>query len=192
MPFEPRNVIRATTMAPDVILSCLVFASCGLFLLADRERSGAKGAWLFVAAGALMVAAFLVKITILPVLLALGLFSAIVSIRDRAIIRRHLVFYGTFALGFACICAVYYVKKGDLLWQFRSELTYYRAPGPPDPPRLLDYRTLLMEYPRSLFGRSGYERYRYFEHGLLFWVFVPAAVWLGARRREAVTGFFIV
>jgi len=191
--FEPLNVIDATTMTSDVILACFVFASFGLVLMAERHRSGATSALLSIAAGAVMVGAFLVKITILPALLSLGVYSLAMWAAGRVSIRSHVVFYATFALGFACICGVYYLKKGDFFWQFRSELYYYRAPGPsPDPPALLDYRALLMEYPRSLFGRTGYERFKYFEHGLLFWLFVPSCIWLLARARNAATSFFIV
>jgi 4-amino-4-deoxy-L-arabinose transferase-like glycosyltransferase len=191
MAFEPLNVIDATTMTSDVILSALVFGSGGLFLIADRERTRPRRVTCFVAAGTLMVAAFLVKITFLPALLALALYTLFKAAREPGAIARHATFYVAFAAGMACVCAVYYVRKGDFLWQFRSEFTYYRASGPPDPPALLDYRAILLEYPRSLWGRSGYERFTYFEHGLVFWVFVPAAIWQLARRRDDAVSFFI-
>jgi 4-amino-4-deoxy-L-arabinose transferase-like glycosyltransferase len=108
---EPFDVVNSTTMTNDVILSCLVFASFGLFLLADQELAAVKSMRLFAASGAVMVAAFLVKISVVPALCALLL------ARDAAppagvALGRHVIFYLTFAVGLAGVCFAYYLKKG--------------------------------------------------------------------------------
>jgi hypothetical protein len=182
--FEPFNVVNSTTMTNDVVLAGLVFASITVFLMADRHTSAAGAVGRHALAGVVMVAAFLVKITILPALVALGLYSLIaVGTRGWTAGARHAAFYLTFAAGLAVICLGYYLKTGDPLWQFRSELAYYDA-YKPDWYRagLINYDHLMWQYPRSLWGSSGYETYRYFDHGLLFWVFLPAAVY--AVRRQ--------
>lgn len=191
--FQPFNVVNSTTMTNDVILSCLVFASFGVFLLADRQASAPKRAGLFVGSAALMIAAFLVKITILPALCALGLYSLTILSRRRPALRwTGAVFPVAFALSLACICFVYYAKTGDWLWQFRSELLYYDTYKPDGyAAGAIDYQQLLWEYPRSLFMRSGYYAFGYFEHGLLFWLFVPASVWCVVRHRQSVLLFLI-
>ena len=69
---EPFSVVNSTTMTNDVILACLTFGGLTVFLAADRSAHAPKRVRLFAAAGLLMLAAFLVKITFLPVLLAIG------------------------------------------------------------------------------------------------------------------------
>jgi hypothetical protein len=181
--FEPFNIVNSTTMTNDVILACLTFAGLTLFLVADRSETPGRSRALFAAAGLLMVSAFLVKIAFLPVLVAVALYSA-ASLRGRApaVLARHSVFYATVIGGLLCVCLTYYVKTGDLLWQFKAETFYYET-YKPDWYRagLIDYTALMWQYPRSLLGLSGYSGYRYFEHGLLFWVVIPAALFLALR-----------
>jgi 4-amino-4-deoxy-L-arabinose transferase-like glycosyltransferase len=181
--FEPFNVVNSTTMTNDVILACLAFAGLTTFLVADRSETPGRSRALFAAAGLLMVAAFLVKIAFLPVLVAVALYSA-AALRHRAtaVLSRHAVFYGTVIAGLLCICLTYYFKKGDLLWQFKSETFYYQI-YQPDWYRagLIDYPALMWQYPRSLLGLSGYDGYRYFAHGLLFWLVMPAALVVAVR-----------
>jgi 4-amino-4-deoxy-L-arabinose transferase-like glycosyltransferase len=190
---EPFDVVNSTTMTNDVILSCLVFASFGLFLLADQELAAVKSMRLFAASGAVMVAAFLVKISVVPALCALGLYS-LVTLRRRpgVALGRHVIFYLTFAVGLAGVCFAYYLKKGDFLWQFRSEFAYYETYKPDwYLAGNIDYRSLMWEYPTSLFWRTGYGPYRYFDHSVLFWLFVPAAIWF-TRKGSSVITFMIV
>src|SRR5262245_44980942 len=72
---------------------------------------GAEGPWrtelLVLAAAALLFAAFLVKITILPVIVTLGAFTAARLVRDRAHLAVHGAFYGAFLAGIALTCVAY-------------------------------------------------------------------------------------
>jgi 4-amino-4-deoxy-L-arabinose transferase-like glycosyltransferase len=177
---QPFNVVNSTTMTNDVILACLTFASLTMFLVADR---GGRVA-LFAGAGVLMVAAFLVKITCLPVVVAIGFYS-LISLRARPadVLRRHSVFYATLLTGILCVCLVYYFKKGDLLWQFKAEAFYYETYQPDwYKAGAIDYAALMWQYPRSLFGLSGPPGFTYLHHGFLFWLVVPAAVAVLMRR----------
>ena len=187
--FQPFNVVNSTTMTNDVILSCLVFGAVALFLVADAESSPNRMRRLFVAAAVVMTGAFLVKMTLAPVLFALGLYSLFsCKARWSTVLGGHVVFYLAFLIGLACICGVYYLKTGDPLWQFRSELQYYQTYKPDWYLQgKINYSNLLWEYPLSLFGRSGYGPFRYFEQGLLFWVFVPAAGWAVATRNRILS-----
>ena len=191
--FEPFDVVNSTTMTNDVILSCLVFASYTAFLIADREPEHVRGRRLFVASGVLMTAAFLVKITMFPALCALGLYTlAALRRRPGAVLSRQAPFYLTFLAGLAAICLTYYVLKGDPLWQFKAETFYYEV-NKPDwyLTGHINYYELMVAYPRSLFGRSGLGSFRYFDHGLLFWFAVPAAVFWLSRRHAIVVNFLI-
>lgn len=192
--FEPFNVVNSTTMTNDVILSCLTFASWGAFLVADRALAQPKSIRLFVAAGALMIAAFLIKVAFLPALCAITLYS-LAALRNRpaVVARRHAAFYLTFLLALASVCFTYYMIKGDFFWQFKSEAFYYQT-YQPDWYRagIVNYRELMWQYPRSLFGLSGYETFRYLEHGLLFWLFVPASMFSMLRPGNGVTKFLII
>jgi 4-amino-4-deoxy-L-arabinose transferase-like glycosyltransferase len=186
---QPFNVVNSTTMTNDVILSCLMFGAVALFLLADDERNPRKMRRLFVAAAAVLTSAFLVKMTLVPALCALGLYS-VASLRSRAstVWRGHVVFYVAFLIGLACICAAYYLKTGDPFWQFRSELHYYETYKPDWYLRGdINYAQLMWEYPISLFGLSGYGSFRYLDHGLLFWLFVPAALWAIVSRNHILS-----
>jgi 4-amino-4-deoxy-L-arabinose transferase-like glycosyltransferase len=187
--FQPFDVVNSTTMTNDVILSCLTFASMGLFLAADRSSS----AKLFVASAGLMFAAFLVKISSVAALAAIGLYSLAALRRNPvSVARRHAVFYVTFLLCVIGLCVVYYIEKGDFLWQFKSEAFYYQIYKPDwYVAGHIDYRQLMWQYPRSLFGLSGFGSCRYLDHGFLFWLFVPASVLLLLRRRNAVTMFLV-
>jgi hypothetical protein len=181
--FEPFNIVNSTTMTNDVILACLTFAGLTVFLVADRSERPARSRALFAVAGLLMVAAFLVKIAFLPILVAIALYSAsALRRRAQAVLARHSVFYATVMGGLLCVCLTYYFKKGDLLWQFKSETFYYET-YKPDWYRagLIDFPALMWEYPRSLLGLSGYDGYRYFEHGLLFWLVIPSALFAAIR-----------
>lgn len=191
--FQPFNVVDSTTMTNDVILSCLIFSSVAVFLTADAESDPRTMRRLFVTAAALLVAAFLVKMTLVPVLFALGLYT-VASLKNRASIvwRGHSVYYVSFLAGLSIICLVYYVKTGDPLWQFRSELDYYQTYKPDWYLRGdIDYSQLMWEYPRSLFWSSGYGPFRYLDHGLLFWLFVPCALW-AVRRRDRTLSLLVV
>jgi hypothetical protein len=191
---EPFNVVNSTTMTNDVILSCLVFAGVTAFLVADVEPTGRpRRHSMFVAAAALLTCAFLVKMTILPALAALVLYSiATLRARSATVLRGHMMFYAALLAGLACICFVYYVKTGDPLWQFRSELQYYDAYKPDWYLRGdINYASLMREYPQSMFGRSGYASFTYFDHGMLFWMFLPAAVWVVVQRVRGLT-FLVV
>jgi uncharacterized membrane protein YhaH (DUF805 family) len=192
--FEPFDVVNSTTMTNDVILTCLTFAGLTVFLLAERREESRKSRILFVASGLLMLAAFLVKIAFLPVLSAIGLYSvAVLRSRPRDVLRRHAVFYATLLLGLLCVCLTYYVKKGDLLWQFKAETLYYETYKPEwYRAGVIDYAALMWQYPRSLFGLSGYDGYRYLEHGLLFWLAVPAALLVFLRRKDGVLKLLVL
>jgi 4-amino-4-deoxy-L-arabinose transferase-like glycosyltransferase len=182
--FEPFNVVNSTTMTNDVILSCLTFASLGMFVLADRSSAARKSGSLFAASALLMLAAFLVKISFVPVVSAIALYSVVVLCRrPEAVLSRHTVFYATLLLGGFCVCLAYYLKTGDLLWQFKSETFYYET-NKPEWYRAggIDYAALMWQYPRSLFSMSGYPAFRYFDHGFLFWLVLPASVMVLLRR----------
>jgi hypothetical protein len=175
--FEPFNIVNSTTMTNDVILACLTFASMGVFVLADRATPS-RSRRLFVLSASLMVAAFLVKIACVSVLCGIALYS-IVALRHRPadVMKRHGFFYVSLLLGFLAVCLGYYFKKGDLLWQFKAETSYYQTYKPAwYVAGVIDYASLMWEYPRSLFWLSGHPSYRYLDHGLLFWLLVPAAM----------------
>jgi len=128
--FEPFNVVNSTTMTNDVILACLVFASIGAFVLADRETpSRSRG--LFTLSAALMLAAFLVKIACAPAIGAIALYS-MVALRQRPtdVVKRHSFFYVSLLLGLFAVCLGYYFKKGDLFWQIKAETFYYETYKP--------------------------------------------------------------
>ena len=184
---EPFSVVNSTTMTNDVILACLTFGGLTVFLAADRSARAPKRVRLFAAAGLLMLAAFLVKITFLPVLLAIGSYSLVaLKRRPDEVIRGHSVFYGTLGVGIFAMCLVYYFLKGDFLWQFKSETFYYETYKPDwYLAGRIDYRALMWYYPRSLFGFSGFPGFRYLEHGLLFWLVLPASIVLLVRARNA-------
>lgn len=174
---EPANIIDSTTMTNDVILSFFAFFATGLFLLADRETDTRKSVTGFVLAAFAMILAFLIKISILPALGMLALYSFTTLLQHRWVnLTRQYVFYFSFLLFLFGVCLVYYHATGDLLWQFKSELYFYKinpaystAAGP------LDYSDLMWDYPTSLFFRS--DVYQYFAHGWLFWLFIPAGLW---------------
>jgi 4-amino-4-deoxy-L-arabinose transferase-like glycosyltransferase len=191
---EPFNVVNSTTMTNDVILACLTFGSLTVFLAAERTAPAVRRFRLFVAAGLLMFAAFLVKITFLPILLVVAGYSTLAAMRRRAdVIPWHSVFYGTFALGLLAVCVVYYVLKGDLLWQFKSEAFYYETYKPDwYLAGAIDYPALMWQYPRSLLGLSGFPGFRYLEHGLLFWLVLPASIAVLVRGRSAVLKLLVV
>lgn len=191
---EPFNVVNSTTMTNDVILACLTFGSLTVFLAADRTGPAARRFRLFAAAGLLMFAAFLVKITFLPILLVVAGYSTVAGVRRPAdVVRWHSVFYGTLALGLLAVCVVYYFLKGDLLWQFKSEAFYYETYKPDwYLAGAIDYGALMWQYPRSLFGLSGFPGFRYLEHGLLFWLVLPASVAVLVRGRNAVLKLLVV
>ena len=74
---EPFDVVNSTTMTNDVILSCLGVrrpSACSSSQI--KKLAATKSIRLFAASGAVMVAAFLIKIAVLPALCALGLYSA--------------------------------------------------------------------------------------------------------------------
>lgn len=192
--FEPFNVVNSTTMTNDVILSCLVFASVALFLLADLGDATSRQLTLrFLAAGAVMFAAFLVKITVAPVLMAIALYS-LIACRRRAsfVLRYHSVFYLAFLTGVAASGAAYWLLTGDPLWQFKAETFYYETYKPDwYLAGAIDYWGLMSQYPRSLFGISGVPGHAYRDHGLLFWALVPATVVM-LRRGTRVMGLLLL
>jgi hypothetical protein len=176
---EPFDVVNSTTMTNDVILACLVCASVMLFLSGDlHETAPGRRVRRFVTAGAVMFAAFLVKITLAPVLAALGIYSLVSLVRRPAIVLRfHSLFYGAFLAGIAATCLVYLFLTGDPFWQFKAETHYYQHYKPDwYVAGLIDYTSLMWYYPRSLFGAGGEPSYRYRDHGLLFWALIPAMV----------------
>jgi hypothetical protein len=191
--FQPFNVVNSTTMTNDVILACLTFASLGLFLLGDRCQDPAGSRIRFAASGAIMLAAFLVKISLLPVVCAIALYSFIaLRTRPAVVLQRHSLFYLTLLAGLCCVCLAYYVKTGDFFWQFKSEVFYYQTHKPDwYLAGAIDYSVLMWQYPRSLFGLSGYDTFRYLEHGFLFWLFVPASAFLLIARGNGVVKFLI-
>ena len=176
--FEPFNVVNSTTMTNDVILACLTFAALGVFLIADRSADDRIARRRFAAAAVLLLAAFLVKITFLPVLCVMAGYSLIALWRSPgAVLPRHAAFYGTLLVGLMAVCLTYYALKGDLFWQFKSEAFYYQTYKPDwYLAGTIDYPALMWQYPRSLFGVSGYPDYAYREHGFLFWWVLPASV----------------
>jgi hypothetical protein len=186
--FEPFNVVNSTTMTNDVILACLTFAAMTVFLIGDRSSESRRSIWLFAAAGGLMLGAFLVKITFLPVLLVMGGYSLVaVGRQGAAALRRHAPFYATLALGLGAICIAYYFLKGDLFWQFKAETFYYQTYKPDwyvkgD----IDYPFLMWQYPRSLFGVTGYPGFAYREHGFLFWWVLPASAVVMAGKGNGI------
>lgn len=191
--FEPFNVVNSTTMTNDVILSFLTFAALALFLTADLSSlSTSQRARRFVAGGALMFAAFLVKITIAPVLAAIGLYSLLVLVRrPQVVLKYHLLFYAVFLAGICVLCFVYFQLKGDPLWQFRAERSYYEAYKPDwYLAGAIDYASLLWYYPRSLFGLSGFGGFFYRDHGFLFWLAMPAMA-VAVLRGGAVLRFLV-
>jgi hypothetical protein len=71
-----------------------------------------------------MGAAFLVKITILPALCCLGLYSfAALLSRPSDALQRHSAFYLSFLRVLAVVCLVYHLTTGDWLFQFKSEVS---------------------------------------------------------------------
>lgn len=186
--FQPFDIVNSTTMTNDVILACLTFASVGMFLLADATSAASLSRRRFAGAAAIMLAAFLVKITILPALALAGLVAlAAFRRRPRETIARHGVFFAAFFVGLTGVAAVYFLRTGDLFWQFKSELFYYQAHKPDwYLAGRIDYASMMWQYPRSLFWLSGDQAFRYLEHGVLFWLFIPAAGVALVRGRPAL------
>lgn len=192
--FEPFNVVNSTTMNNDVILACLVFAGLGLFMIGDSEPAQVRGRRFFVGAAAVMLAAFLVKVAVFAAIAALALYSLVSLYRRPAVVLRgHTAFHGAFLVGLAGVCVVYFVATGDWFWQFRSEAAVYDRwkPEPGLPRSPFNYTRLMSEYPQSLFGLSGVDSFTYFEHGMLFWLLIPAAVWVLLRLRHRALTFFV-
>lgn len=190
---EPFNVVNSTTMTNDVILACLTFASLTLFLIADQSAGRGLTLRLFAASGALMVAAFLVKIAMAPVVCGILLYSTVTLRRSPAAAWGHGMFFGTLAAGLFVVSLVYYWKTGDVLWQFKAEAFYYETYKPDwYVSGAIDYAALMWYYPRSLFSLSGLPGFKYLEHGLLFWWFVPASVIVVFWQRNPLLRFLVV
>ena len=84
---------------------------------------------------------------------------------------------------------------GDFLWQFRSEFGYYERYKPDW------YLAGKIDYRQPDVGISNWSLLAngvwpipniHFNHSVLFWLFVPAAIWFIRRKGNAVIAFMIV
>src|SRR4030095_6531506 len=100
-----------------------------------------------------MLAAFLVKIACVPAVFAIAWYSMVVLRRRPAdVVKRHSLFYVSLLLGVFAVCLGYYFKKGDLFWRYKPQAFYYETYKPAwYVAGLIDYASLMWEYPRSLF-----------------------------------------
>ncbi len=185
----PLNLVHATTMANDVMLSFLLGTSVLFF--AKGLTGEVPGHRLnFSLAGAFLALAIGVKINSQTVLAMYLLVLALGGIKNQRMRKGIIPLLGAWILVHALFCSVYYAKTGNPFAHIQAELifnkTYMVSSPAADWPSYVKDRLLF--YPRHMFGiaQEGHQGYKFLAYGYFYWVLPIAIGYLLVRRDRKV------
>jgi 4-amino-4-deoxy-L-arabinose transferase-like glycosyltransferase len=184
----PLNLVHATTMSNDIMLSMVVALALLLFLKGLEERKR-KSIFLCIVAGAVLGSAAGIKINALPIV---ALFAIIALYRwwERktgrtavlAFVLSWLFVQGVFLL----IC---YMGTGDALAPIHAEMNFnknFNPSGFVNSPEGLQYA--LLYYPQFMLGTvtEGHPGYSFYPYGFFYPVFLIALLYFFCTRERKI------
>lgn len=185
----PLNLVHASTLSNDLMLSMLVALAMLLFLR-GFFLEGVKTTICFIGAGCVLGSATGVKINAVPLV---GLFMAIALYygwKERRWRRGVLLFLLSWLTVQLVFSTVYYVQTGNFFAHIHVELNFnktYNPSGFVHAPGHL--KNVLLYYPRLLLGlqTEGHPGYTFYPYGFFYPVFFLGAIYCVCKReRNAV------
>ncbi len=185
----PLDVIHATTMSNDIMLSMLVALSMLLVLKGFKSTKRASPLC-FASAGAVLGIAAGVKITAIP---AIGLFVLILlwcSWEEKRFNKGTVLFIMAWALVQAIFAATYYIKTGDFFANIHAELIFNKKFNPSGFVNTASsLKNALLFYPKYMLclQAEGHPDYEFYPYGFVYPVFLLGALFFVCKRdRKAV------
>lgn len=185
----PLELVHATTLTNDIMLSMLLAASMLMFLKGIELKDRKPGLILFPLAGATLGIAIGVKINSLPVVV---LFLLIALYKERQGIRFNAgpaLFLTAWLMVQAIFCVGYYIKTGDFLAHIHAELNFNNRFNPSGfketIPNLI---ATLLFYPRMMLclTTEGHQGYTFYPYGFFYPVFVAALTYFLLKREKKI------
>ncbi len=184
----PLNLVHATTMSNDIMLSMLIALSMLLFLK-GLERDGKKHIVFLVLSGFILGVLVGVKINSLPVI-GLFILIALYSGWKRKESKLGVVFFLVSWLIVQSIFAIaYYMKTGDFLAHIHAEMNFNKEYNPSGFINTAGYlKNALLYYPELMLciTKEGHPGYTFYPYGFFYPVFLLAIVFFLYKRERKV------
>ncbi|MBW2552846.1 MAG: glycosyltransferase family 39 protein [Deltaproteobacteria bacterium] len=184
----PLNIVHATTMSNDIMLSMLMALSMLLFLK-GLEEHGKKTVVYLTLSGFVLGVSVGVKINALPVV---GLFILIALLNrwQKKEFRYEVVFFLlSWLIVQALFSIVYYIKTGDFLAHVHAEINFDKEYNPSSFINKTCYlKDALLYYPKHMLSivSEGHPGYTFYPYGFFYPVFLLAIVFFLFRREKKV------
>jgi hypothetical protein len=182
----PLNLVHASTMSNDLMLSMLVALSMLLFLRGLMDAGG-KSVFSFIAAGCILGSATGVKINALPLVglfILIALYYGWKEKRFRKEVFLFLLSWLTVQLFFSM---TYYIQTGDFLAHIHAELNFntkYNPSGFVNTPEHL--KNVLLYYPTLMLGlqTEGHPGHTFYPYGFFYPVFLLGTIYFTYKRER--------
>ncbi|MBN2030628.1 glycosyltransferase family 39 protein, partial [bacterium] len=184
----PLNVVHATTMSNDMMLSMFLALSMLLFLK-GLEECGRKAGVYLTLSGFVLGASIGVKINALPVVGLFILIALFNTWRKKKFKYDTILFLLSWLMIQALFVIVYYMKTGDLLAHIHAEVNFNNEYNPSSfthTPRYL--KDALIYYPKYMLCilSEGHPGYTFYPYGFFYPVFLLAVVFFLFKREKKV------
>ena len=182
----PLNLVNASTMSNDLMLSMLVALSMLLFLRGFMDR-GLTTILSFIAAGIILGSATGVKINALPLVGLFILIAFYYGWQERKF-RKEVVFFLLSWLTVQLVFAtVYYMETGDCLAHIQVEFNFNKKYNPSnfvDSP--VHLKNVLLYYPTLMLAlqTDGHPGYTFYPYGFFYPVFFLGTIYFVCKREK--------
>lgn len=180
----PLDVIHATTMSNDIMLSMLVALSM-LLMLKGFKSGGWKSSLCFAAAGVILGTATGVKINAVPIIGVFVLIIVYSAWKERRFNKGTVLFIISWVLIQVVFSAVYYFKTGDFLAHIHAELIFNKKFNPSGfVNTAASLKDALLYYPQYMLclKAEGHPDYAFYPYGFVYPVFLLGVLYFVCKR----------
>jgi 4-amino-4-deoxy-L-arabinose transferase-like glycosyltransferase len=184
----PLNLVHASTMSNDIMLSMLVALSMLLFLRGFMDERD-KTIIYFIAAGCILGSATGVKINALPLVGLFILIALYYGWQEKRLRKEALFFLLSWLTVQLVFSLAYYMQTGDFLVHIQVELNFnktYNPSGFVNSPWYL--KNALLYYPKLMLGlqTEGHPGYTFYPYGFFYPVFFLGTIYFVYKRERRV------
>ena len=182
----PLDLVHASTMSNDLMLSMLVALAMLLFLRGFMDE-GVKTTICFIAAGFILGSATGVKINALPLVGLFILIALYYGWREKRWRKEVFFFLASWITVQLVFSMVYYMETGDFLAHIQVELNFnktYNPSGFVNAPGHL--KNTLLYYPALMLGlqTEGHPGYTFYPYGFFYPVFFLGTIYFVCKREK--------
>ncbi len=182
----PLDVVHATAMSNDIMLSMLVALSM-LLVLKGFKSMGWKAFLCFAAAGAALGIATGVKINAIPIIGAFILIIGYGAWKQRRFNKGTVIFMLSWVLIQMVFSVTYYLKTGDYFSHIHAELIFNKKFNPSGfVNTAVSLKDALLYYPQYMLclKAEGHPDYEFYPYGFVYPVFFLGVLYFMCKREK--------